>query len=639
MTAPPFPVVGVFAPIAASLAVWLFTNSTFAIIGAVIAPTMVLAHYVDARRRARRDQRAKAENREREDAARRTAAAIQAAKEFAELARRHPSIADIARTPEWCPPNDGNTAVRAGRFSDGGPWLVDVAGGVAVAGSGPTADAVWASLVFHATAQLGEPVTTGNETRWANGAWLSRVSVERAALSIRCDGHRVMSVTVRGQLPESQGWESDDVRSLTAVLPRMTRRTPERLSVSLSSETPHVLIAGRTGSGKSHALAALVVQWSIRFSPREFQFIGIDFKGGATLTSLRKLPHHLATITDLDTTLLPRALAGTAVEMIRRERELLRQGVSAIERASGIPRLAVVVDEVHEMLRRFPESHEVLADIARRGRSLGIHLVVATQHPAGVLRESVLGNIAVRICLAMNSTTDVTSVLGRPATFSPARGTALVTQGDGFVATVLVSIPDESEWPTFQTTMPQPLWQAPLDRPVPRLGRIGFGLVDDVSGACHRPAVWSPSDGDVLVIGEPGSGRTSVLEALSEGHGVTWVREPRDLSNPVGILVIDDLDVLVDGMTQRDSMELIEAICRERHSRRILVSTRTAPPRALGSFRDTLTLRRASLDEHRATGAPPETFDPASAPGVGTWRGYRVVLYARTESTETASMP
>jgi hypothetical protein len=164
-------------------------------------------------------------------------------------------------------------------------------------------------------------------------------------------------------------------------------------------------------------------------------------------------------------------------------------------------------------------------------------------------------------------------------------------------------------------------------------------LLDDVPRARHTPAVWSPHDGDVAVIGEAGSGRTTTLLALTRGLDVTWVREPPQMDGAQGIVAIDNLDRILDSLTATAASDFLAAIARaRRQSVRVLI-TATALIRGLDPFRDILTLRRATLDDHRATGAPVETFDPAARPGVGTWRGLRVVLYASTESMDTASMP
>ncbi len=604
---------------------------------------MVIAHFLDARRRARRDERIATADQLRDNAARAEVAAAQRVRDIAELNRAHPSLADIARHPEWTPARDGQTLLRAGRNADGSPWMVDVMSGVAIIGDGVAADAVWHTLLFNARARLGEPVEVGNPFRWANGVVLSRGESDDVGMTIRCDGCEVLSTSTRGELPVRGEWCADDIAHIPDALTRMRDRHVDDLSLELSDESPHVLVAGRTGSGKSTVLTALVTDWATRFDVKRFQFVGIDFKGGATLQPLARFPHHRATVTDLDAPIVTRMLAGLEHEMCQREIELSRQGVAHIEAAVGMSRLAIVIDETHEFLRRHPMAHDVLADIARRGRSLGVHLVLAIQHPLGIVRDGVLGNVPVRVCLAMNSVQDAVYVLGRSVVGNPSRGSALLRTSNGIVREVRVpevSLVDVVDY--HDETQPAPLWLPEMRHPLPRNGRSGFGLLDDIAAARYRIAEWQPTQGDVWVMGNRGSGRTSALRALAGESPVTWVSESTRLRDATGLVIVDDIDRILDGLDHRDATEFLDQFvrCRGRDSvEAVVVSTSRPLPRTVGTFPNVLTLRTSTMDEHRATGAPPETFDPASVPGVGTWRGLRVVLYASTDSSDTASIP
>jgi hypothetical protein len=632
----------VIVPLIVSLTVWLLTGSTFALVGAILGPTMVVAHFVDARRRTRRDTREKSVARTREDSARRETELVLRAAEIRSSQRARPSVTEIAGYAGWSAPRDGDTHIRAGSCADGQPWLVDVSDGVAVVGDGIAADAVWETLCFHGTAHLGAPESEDERLFWPGGAYMVRGPSTRVATTIHCAGNHVVSVGRRGSLPERVEYQPDFTSPSAASVARsrLSGDVIENLELTLSSATPHALFAGRTGSGKSHALVVAVSDWANRFSPAEFTFIGIDFKGGATLRQVERLPHHRGTVTDLDGADVTRVLHAITTEMCRREETLRDLAQSSIDDAREIPRLAIVIDEVHEFFRRFPAAHDVIGDVARRGRSLGVHLVLAVQHPTGVVRDSALGNIPIRVCLAMNTPYDVMAVLGQPTTLTPSPGTALVTTGDGRIREVRIpQLVGDGANNNFNTPLRETLWRPAVTWPLTREGREGFGILDDIPRAQHAPAAWSPNDGDVLVIGDAGSGRTWALHALAAGHAVTWIGEPQHLVGAAGIVVIDNLDRLLDALSPVEALNLLAAIARaRRQSVRFLVSS-TSLIRGLDPFRDTLTLRRATLDEHRATGAPIDTFDPAARPGVGTWRGLRVVVYARTDSIDTASIP
>lgn len=276
----------------AAVAMWLVTGSPFALLGAVLAPTMVVAHFADARRRATKDTRTAERTRQRDESVRALAAQRRFDEETRELSRRWPSIATIASHSEWVPPRRGETLIRAGHLDTGRPWLVDIASGVSVVGNGPAANAVWDSLLVHATSQLGTPTGDDRRVRWQNGAWLARDSAG-AGLSIRCVDDRIVSVTERGSTPTHGDWRADDVRAAEDVRARLTDEPVSAFEFEFSSDEPHLLIAGRTGSGKSRALSALIRQWCARRRVTELTFVGFDFKGGATLGPLMSLQNFM----------------------------------------------------------------------------------------------------------------------------------------------------------------------------------------------------------------------------------------------------------------------------------------------------------------------------------------------------------
>lgn len=276
-TAPTFPLVGVITPVIVGVVLWAMFGSPFALVGAVLGPAMVLAHFGDGVRRARREDRHR-RNRERLDrevSERQAHARVDAERARAE--REHPTVEQIATMTEWVPRGDATTVLRAGsttRDGHGGfPWLVDVDGGVAVVGDGSAARAVWDSLFVHGCASLGRPTAGSDRVDWPGGAWISRRDVAIAGTTIRCGGSRVLSVTERGRLPEAGEWVPDDTSRFTDAISRVSiddgpldwrdrarcargvgLAGAEPFVVELTSESPHILIVGRTGAGSPNSL-------------------------------------------------------------------------------------------------------------------------------------------------------------------------------------------------------------------------------------------------------------------------------------------------------------------------------------------------------------------------------------------------
>ena len=186
--------------------------------------------------------------------------------------------------------------------------------------------------------------------------------------------------------------------------------------VDLVADGPHALVAGTTGAGKSELLQTLVLALASRYGPDRLALVLVDFKGGAGLGACHRLPHVVGTVTDLDPHAAARALAGVRAELRRRESLLAAAGVGDLEslRAAGPapPRLLVVVDELLALREDLPDVLPALVRLASQGRSLGIHLVLATQRPAGALDAQVRANVGVRLCLRVTDTSDSLDVVG-----------------------------------------------------------------------------------------------------------------------------------------------------------------------------------------------------------------------------------
>ncbi|MBR7827881.1 cell division protein FtsK [Actinospica sp. MGRD01-02] len=181
------------------------------------------------------------------------------------------------------------------------------------------------------------------------------------------------------------------------------------VAFDLVRDGPHALVAGTTGSGKSELLQSMLASAALVNRPDELVFVLVDYKGGSAFQDCVRLPHVLGMVTDLDSHLVERALASLNAELRRRE-QVLNQAEAkdhAAYRAlrsrdpnlPALPRLMLIIDEFATMIRALPDFISGLVSIAQRGRSLGIHLVLATQRPGGAVTADIRANTSLRIAL------------------------------------------------------------------------------------------------------------------------------------------------------------------------------------------------------------------------------------------------
>lgn len=198
--------------------------------------------------------------------------------------------------------------------------------------------------------------------------------------------------------------------------------------LDLDRQGPHALVAGTTGAGKSELLRTLVAGLAATGSPDVVSFLLVDFKGGGAFDALADLPHVVGVVTDLDDGLAEVALRSLDGELRRRERLLREAGVDSwaafrgIAGAEPLPRLLIVVDEFATLAAQHPGFLDGLVGVAQRGRSLGVHLVLATQRPSGSVSRDIQANVALRISLRVADERDSVEVLGVPAAARIGRG-------------------------------------------------------------------------------------------------------------------------------------------------------------------------------------------------------------------------
>lgn len=381
-------------------------------------------------------------------------------------------------------------------------------------------------------------------------------------------------------------------------------------SIDLAKVGPHAVIGGTTGAGKSELLIAWALAMTEERFAHEIQLLCFDFKGGATFDALAALPHCVGIVTDLDPDEARRAAASLQSELRDREQTLREAGAAHIGQVTGLARLVIIVDEYQALVDAGPELQAVFADVSARGRSLGMHLILCAQQPAAAVRGATLSNCSVRVCLRVVSEADSVALVGSAeAAHLPtsAPGLAIFAAG-GRRTTVQVErcTPDDitrrihaaiereqhvGHAPPRRPWLPALPTQLPLAALDPSLG-AAFGLTDDVSARTQAPSIFEISQGAVVVIGGPRTGKTSSLAAIVQAARRAWAHS---------VLVIDD-----DPETAWDQLTADTAL--EAHGLVVIDDVDRLLARIDEPYRTELTARLLRLTRDSSDGSPAMAF-------------------------------
>ncbi len=225
----------------------------------------------------------------------------------------------------------------------------------------------------------------------------------------------------------NERWEKAQVyKSLAAPVGVKTKNQIVYLDISdkVGAHGPHGLVAGTTGSGKSEVLQTYILSMATLYHPYEVGFVIIDFKGGGMANQFKNLPHLIGTITNIDGREINRSLLSIKAELVKRQEMFSESGVNHINDyiklykagkvTKPMPHLIMIVDEFAELKQEYPDFMKELISAARIGRTLGVHLILATQKPAGVVDAQIWSNSKFKLCLKVQTKEDSNEVIKTP---------------------------------------------------------------------------------------------------------------------------------------------------------------------------------------------------------------------------------
>jgi len=264
---------------------------------------------------------------------------------------------------------------------------------------------------------------------------LNHVEVEKNAIPKVVTFLDMYKVKKVDELDIMNRWSKANTAKTLAV-PLGLRGKDDLVELNLHERAhgPHGLVAGTTGSGKSEIVQSYVLSLAINFSPEDVGFLPIDFKGGGMVNEFKNLPHLMGAITNLDGAASARALASIQAELRKRQAMFGQYGVNHINGytklykkgkevpaaekdeypSKPIPHLFLISDEFAELKANEPEFMAELVSVARIGRSLGVHLILATQKPSGVVDDQIWSNSRFKLALKVADESDSNEIIKTP---------------------------------------------------------------------------------------------------------------------------------------------------------------------------------------------------------------------------------
>lgn len=455
----------------------------------------------------------------------------------------------------------------------------------------------------------------------------------------------------------------------------------EPFVLDLRTDGPHALVGGTTGAGKSEFLQSWVLGMAAAHSPDRLTFLFVDYKGGSAFADCVSLPHTVGLVTDLSPHLVRRALTSLRAELRYREHLLnakKAKDLVSLEKTGDPdcpPSLVIVVDEFAALVNEVPEFVDGVVDVAQRGRSLGLHLVLATQRPAGVIKDNLRANTNLRIALRMADADDSVDILGdaMAAFFDPSiPGRGAAKRGPGRITAF------QTGYAGGRTTGEPPVpridvaeldfgahaaWEAPqvevvdepdpgptdiarivatvraaaarAEVPVPRKPwldelaavysfrrlpnprtdeRLPLGVIDDPQAQAQPAVFYEPDrDGNLAVYGTGGAGKSATLRTIAVAAAAT--------TRNGGPTHVYGLDFGSRGLSMLESLPHVGAIVAGDDEERVV--------RTLRMLRDTVDERAVryaavnagSIGEYRAiAAAPDEARILLLVDGIGTFK-------------------